>query len=129
MAKNVSLETICGGVLNEKFQKSLEKVLENLQNPNTPYKPVRGITISIAFAQNEKRDDVKCTIQVKEKLVPMEAVSTAFAVGRDLATGKVVAEEYGKQIPGQMSIADYEGEKVDTTTGEIIDLRSRKVAK
>ena len=130
---NVKLQELVGGALQEKFQRALENVLENLQNPNTPYKNKRGITIKMTFEQNESRDDVKVGIDVQEKLAPLTQLETSFAVGRDLKDGGLYVEEYGKQIKGQMSFSDLEktqvidGKEVDTETGEIgrnvIDLR------
>lgn len=124
----INLEELVSGALQEQFSKSFEKIIENLQNPNTPYKNSREITIKLKFTQNEHRDDVKCAIQVSEKLAPQAPMETAFAIGKDLRTGEVYAEEYGKQIKGQMSINDLqpqqqviEGKQVDTSTGEIIE--------
>lgn len=105
---NIKLQELVGGALQEKFQRALENVLENLQNPNTPYKNKRGITIKMTFAQNESRDDVKVGIDVQEKLAPQTPLETSFAVGRDLKDGGLYVEEYGKQIKGQLSIADLE---------------------
>ena len=66
---------------------------------------------------------------------PVTAIQTRMAVGKDLRTGQVYAEEYGKQVKGQMSFADVlqaaetvpepervvVGEEVvDTETGEVI---------
>jgi hypothetical protein len=119
--------------LQEQFSKSFENIIENLQNPNTPFKNSREITIKLKFTQNEKRDDVKCAVQVSEKLAPQTPMETSFAIGKDLKTGEIYAEEYGKQIKGQMSVDDLpetqivEGEEVDTETGEILGKRTAKV--
>jgi len=124
--KNVELKELVGGALQEQFGKSFEKIVENLQNPNTPYKNSREITIKLKFTQNEKRDDVKCAVQVSEKLAPQAPMETSFAIGKDLKTGELYAEEYGKQIKGQMHIDDLQktevidGQEVDTSTGEIV---------
>ncbi len=140
---NVELKDLVGGMLQEKFAQAFENVVKNLQDPNTPYKVKRGITIKLSFDQNEARDDVSCTVDVTEKLAPQAGMKTSFSIGKDLRTGEVYAEEYGKQIKGQMSFADLETEKespvtvvdgktVDTETGEIhgtnpvVDFRSRK---
>lgn len=129
--QQVNLEEIIGGALQEKFSKSFEKVVENLQNPDTPYKNAREITIKMKFTQNEMRDDVKCAVSVTEKLAPQSAMATQFAIGKNLQTGELYAEEYGKQMRGQMTIKDYQKEKetvqvvdgdvVDTETGEVIE--------
>lgn len=126
----IDLSNLIGGAVQEQFKKSFDKVIENLQNPNTSFKASRGITIALKFTQNEQRDDVKCTVSVSEKLAPQQAMNTQFYVERDLETGKIYASEYGRQIRGQMSINDYqekkdvvqqvENELVDTDTGEIL---------
>ena len=131
--KNVELKELVGGALQEQFGKSFEKIVENLQNPNTPFKNSREITIKLKFTQNEKRDDVKCAVQVSEKLAPQAPMETSFAIGKDLKTGELYAEEYGKQIKGQMHIDDIQktevidGQKVDTSTGEIVSEQHPKV--
>ena len=128
--KKVELKELVGGALQEQFSKSFEKIVENLQNPNTPYKNSREITIKLKFTQNEQRDDVKCAVQVSEKLAPQAPMETAFAIGKDLKTGELYAEEYGKQIRGQMSIDDFQndsGKAVDTETGEIIEEHTSNV--
>ena len=122
--KNVELQKLVGGALQEKFAKSFEKVIENLQDPNPSFKIKRGVTIKLGFTQNEKRDDVHVDIDVIEKLAPQAPISTSFSVGKDLRTGEIYATEYGKDIPGQMKLSDYEkveGKTVDTETGEIVE--------
>ena len=143
----VKLEEFAGGALQEKFDDAMEKVLTNLMDPNTPWKSKRKISVEITFTQNEDRDDTVVNISVVPKLAPVKPIETMMAIGKDLATGKVFAEEYGKQIRGQMTLDDYEKQKlaekqptesreeivegnlVDVETGEItgkvIDLRQR----
>lgn len=120
--KKVELKELVGGALQEQFAKSFEKVVENLQNPNTPYKNAREITIKLKFTQNEKRDDVKCGILVSEKLAPQSPMETSFSIGTDLRTGEVFATEYGKQCRGQLSMDDIQQPEpnVDQETGEVL---------
>lgn len=133
----VELKDLVGGALQEKFNKSFEKVIENLQDVNTSFKVKRKITIQLDFTQNEVRDDVHVDVAVVEKLAPQAPMTTSFSIGKDLRTGETYAEEYGKQIKGQMTIDDFEPEKiidgqvVDTDTGEVVgtvvDFRAAKV--
>ena len=44
------LEEVCGGALQEKFQNSLNKVMENLQDENVPYNTKREILTPGPFA-------------------------------------------------------------------------------
>lgn len=127
--EKIELRDLVGGALQEQFAKSFEKVVENLQNPNTPYKNSREITIKLKFTQNEKRDDVKCGILVAEKLAPQSPMETSFAIGKDLQTGEVYAKEYGKQVMGQMTFNDVAGtsETIDDDTGEIMPAQSNNV--
>ena len=102
----IDLKDIVGGALQQKFQNSFDRVMENLQDVNTPYKDKREITITMKFVQNEARDNVLCDIAVKEKLAMQGGLTTQFAVGKDLSTGQIVAEEYGKQLKGQLSMME-----------------------
>ena len=136
----VNLETFAGGALQEKFDDAMEKVLVNMTDPNTPWKIKRKITVEVTFEQNEDRDDSTVNVSVVPKLAPVKPVSTRMAIGKDLETGQVFAEEYGSQCRGQMTLDDYQrdqivdGKTVDTETGEIregsrvIDLRETKQA-
>ena len=113
--KKVSLEEIAGGALQEQFGKAFAKVVENLADPNTSYKEARKITITLKFTQNEQRDDVACDVSVTEKLAAQAGTRTAFAVGKNLKTGELYANEYGRN---QMSINDLD---IDPETGEVTD--------
>lgn len=125
--KSVDLKEVAGGALQEKAQKALEDVFENMQDPNTPWKNKREVVIKMKFTQNEDRDDATCEISVEKKLAQPKPVETKFALGKNLETGEVVAEEYGPGIKGQVSIDEWQkeqqinGKTVDTETGEIIE--------
>lgn len=138
----VNLETFAGGALQEKFDDAMEKVLVNMTDPNTPWKNKRKIVVEVSFEQNEDWDDSTVNVSVVTKLAAVKPVSTRMAIGKDLETGQVFAEEYGSQCRGQMTLDDYQGQRdqvvdgktVDTETGEIreesrvIDLREAKQA-
>ena len=138
----VNLETFAGGALQEKFDDAMEKVLVNMMDPNTPWKNKRKIVVEVSFEQNEDRDDSTVNVSVVTKLAAVKPVSTRMAIGKDLETGQVFAEEYGSQCRGQMTLDDYQGQRdqvvdgktVDPETGEIregsrvIDLRETKQA-
>lgn len=108
---HVDLSELAGGALQEKFDREVTRVVKNLQDPNTPYGDSRKIVITISFKQTEMRDDAKVDISVVSKLASVISAKTYFALGKDLRTGEVLVSEYGRQIPGQMSIEDVaEGE-------------------
>lgn len=128
--KNISLEELVGGALQEQFEKSFDRVVENLADPNTPFKTTRKITIELKFTQNEMRDDVSCAVMVSEKLAAQAPMLTYFAVGKNLKTGEMYAEEYGRNKPlkGQITVEEIEDISVDPETGEVLNVQPKNSA-
>lgn len=138
--KHFNLEEFAGGKLSVQLNKALEKVTENIQDPNTDAQKVRKINVSISLRPNDERNFVSTTVETKLSLAPELGATTALSMGRDLRTGEVEAIEIFNQIPGQMSINDVidqeeeEPQKAfDPDTGEIyepsnkvIDLRAAR---
>lgn len=112
---NVELSKLAGGALQQKFNREITKVIENMQDPNTSYATARSISIKITFKQDEDRDDARVDIAVTSKLAGVINTSTSFAMGKDIESGEVKVREYGKQIPGQMSFEDVEPEQPEST--------------
>lgn len=141
--ERISLDGLTGGALQEKFSMAMEEVLRNMQDPNTPWKNKRAITIRLAFEQNEDRDDAKVDISVDTKLAPVKPIVTRMGIGMDLGTREVYAQEYGSQVRGQMEFVPdpdspptfmVDGKPVDPETGEIkgdgnvVDFRAARQA-
>ena len=153
--KHMDMEKFANGAFTSQINRELEKVTENIQDPNTDATAKRRITVVIEFKPNEARNFVTTGGQAKSTLAPALGAVTALNMGKDLKTGEVEAVEIGNQIPGQMSIDDVEtpqavqeednhnGElnamvrTVDQSTGEIyetpassnvIDLRAARQA-
>lgn len=140
--KHINLEQFAGGKLSVQLNKALEKITENVQDPNTDAQKVRKINVSISLRPNDERNFVSTTVETKLSLAPELGATTALSMGRDLRTGEVEAIEIFNQIPGQMSVNDMidqeeeEPQKAfDPDTGEIyepsnkvIDLRKAKQA-
>ena len=153
--KHMDMEKFANGAFTSQINRELEKVTENIQDPNTDATAKRRITVVIEFKPNEARNFVTTGVQAKSTLAPALGAVTALNMGKDLKTGEVEAVEIGNQIPGQMSIDDVEtpqavqeednhnGElnamvrTVDQSTGEIyetpassnvIDLRGARQA-
>lgn len=140
--KHFNLEEFSGGKLSVQLNKALEKITENVQDPNTDAQKVRKINVSISFRPNDERNFVATTVETKLSLAPELGATTALSMGRDLRTGEVEAVEIFNQIPGQMNVDDVIDQEEDETpkafdpdTGEIyepsnkvIDLRKAKQA-
>lgn len=122
----LELQQLAGGSLQEKANAAMISVIENMQDPNTPWKNKRGITIKLSFTQNEDRDDTTLDISVETKLASVTPITTRMIIGKDIKTGECFVQEYGKQVRGQMTLDDMQQEQiigndiVDTDTGEIV---------
>lgn len=127
----VNLEEFAGGALQEKFDTAMEQVLSNMLDPNTPWKNKREINIKVTFEQNEDRDDTKVDVSVVPKLAAVKSIGTRMAIGKNIKTGELYAEEYGSQVRGQMSLnlEVQDPEKTDTpqeSAGKVVDLRAAR---
>lgn len=132
MTRELSIENLCGGAVNERINRALRKVSDNILDPNTNAKKKRSITLQLTFNPNENdREEVAVEANVQVKLAPEEGVSTQFYINRDLDNDTVTITECVKgQIKGQMSIDDLgfthptaEELGCDPLTGEIIEER------
>lgn len=130
----LNLEELVGGALQEKVNMAMQEVISNMQDSNTPWKNKRQIIIKLSFTQNEERDDTAVEVSVDTKTAPISPMTTRMMIGRDLESGEVYAQEYGKQIRGQMrlnldrlQVQEIDGDTVDTDTGEVVANDTNKV--
>ena len=118
MEEKLRIEELAGGSIQEQFQKAVGAVLENMRDINTSYKEKRKITIEIEFKQDEMRQDVAVAIKTTTRLAASVPVNTNLLVAKDLKTGEIIAEEYGRQVRGQT--------RFDPETGEILEDKTVK---
>lgn len=109
----VTLENIGGGAASEMFQACLEKIIENIVNPNTKPDAVRSITLKMKVKPG-KKDRSLCTVELAcdEKLAPVMPFETAMFVGMD--HGVAAATEYA---PQQQTLFD-QSQQQEKATGE-----------
>lgn len=103
----INIAEIAKGALIEQTDGEIQKILDNILDPNTDPKKKRTMTVKIAFTPiGEDRELAKIDIQTTSSVVPYNAVSTNICLGRD-ATGNAVAMEYMKgTVPGQVEMPD-----------------------
>jgi hypothetical protein len=88
----VSLENLGAGAAAELFQLELDRVLENIQDPNTKATTIREITLKIKIKPDEDRDYGAVSIACTAKLSPVNPYPTQLVFG--IENGKAVATEY-----------------------------------
>lgn len=95
----LSVETMSGGALIERFDAELRKAVDNILDVNTSDKKSRKVTCSIVLTPSG-RDRAKIEIQTTSTLAPYTAYSSQIFFGKD-ATGAVVGME---QDPNQIEL-------------------------
>ncbi|GAA5395203.1 hypothetical protein SuUB92_14930 [Streptococcus uberis] len=113
----LDLSAIGEGGLQEKVDKELEKVFDNILDPNTDTKAARKLTITLTMKPDDTRQTVATGMEVKSTLAPQTGVATTVLVGQK--DGKVYANELKSSIPGQMYF-DEKGE-VRTDIGQPVE--------
>ncbi len=89
---DLSLDSVAGGALPEKFEHQLRKVLENIVDPNTEAKEKRIIDIRITLRPGEDRVRVDAEVEVRARLAgPRSDHGQVFLGARE---GEVVAVTY-----------------------------------
>ena len=126
--ERLTLATICGGAVQEKIDRALEKVASNILDPNTDPGKKRSITLKMVFKPDENdSEDVEVTSDVTVSLAPEIGVATRFFVNKDLENDRITVMEHKKgEIKGQLDFSDMgfsmdptPEKKFDPETGEI----------
>lgn len=108
MTRELSIESLCGGAVNERINRALRKVSDNILDLNTDAKKKRKITLELTFLPNkDDREEVAVEAHVTMKIAPEEGVAAKFYINRDLTNDTVTITESVKgQIKGQISLDD-----------------------
>ncbi|KZR58340.1 hypothetical protein [Pseudobacillus badius] len=117
MPQIVDLNCFADGAMAERFNQEVQKVLENITDPNTDPTKVRKVTLTINFNSNDKREVVNVSVQAKSTLTPAKNIDTQLLVDYD-SKGKVTGAELKSGVKGQTYI-DTEGD-ISTDSGEKI---------
>jgi hypothetical protein len=72
--ERVSLQNICGGAIEEVFQREFAAVLENISDPNTDAEAKRKITLEFTISPFEDRSGAQVSFACKSKTVSVQAV-------------------------------------------------------
>lgn len=120
MSNKVDLEGFASGALTAKFNMAYQEVLDNIADPNTPFKTKRKLILELTFQTDEERELTTVDIRTKTKLAAAKSIATKIIIDRD-GHGGIIASEYGKQMKGQQYM------KTNEETGEIITTEENEV--
>jgi len=99
--KNLTLEGLGGGAVLERFTYELERLLKNIDDPNTKPDATRTITIKLHFKASEDRSSAVIAVETASKLAPIRP--RAFGVMLQNVRGQLVAMEpnsIAEPLPG-----------------------------
>ena len=104
--KGLTVESLCGGAVQERINRAIKQVVDNILDPNTDPKKKREINLKLVFSPNEDdREDVSVEARVTTKIASEQGVTTQLYVTKDPGNGKVNVTEYVKgAIKGQMTL-------------------------
>lgn len=111
----VDLNEFAEGALAARFNEELQKVLENIADPNTEPHKNRTVTITVQIHGDESRDVVNARVIAKSKLLHAKEAETKILMGVD-NDHNIIGKELRSGIKGQMFI-DNDND-VATDTGE-----------
>lgn len=106
--EKLTLATICGGAVQEKVDRALEKVARNILDPNTDPSKKRTVTLKLVFKPDDNDiEDVEVSAEVTTSLAPEVGVKTRLYVNNDLKTKCVTVMEHQRgEIKGQLDFSD-----------------------
>lgn len=95
--KEVTIESIANGAVTQQFDYALAKVLKNIEDPNTPAKDAREITIKIKLTPDETRTTATAHVKVTEKLAGLISTTSPLYITQE--NGRLKALELKERQP------------------------------
>lgn len=120
--KNIDLplSNLAQGAIQEKLDYELQKIFDNIHDPNTEATDKRTVTIKLDFKPDDNRQTVSVDSNFTTKLANVTGVATTVLTGKDLTSGKVQAKELKSNMPGQTYFDDDAQQKTDV--GDPVDV-------
>lgn len=122
--KILDLNNIADGAFLERFNYELQKLLENIADPNTDTKKKRKMTITLTLDPDIEREVARITFDIKSMPVPRMSIGTTLLMDRD-ATGRATGAELKSNAKGQAYFDPDTGELKDDIGRNVIDLQKR----
>lgn len=85
--EKMSLENLKDGAVIEAVDAELQRVLDNVIDPNSDPLAKRTITLTISVKPNQERTQIGITAQAKSSLAPDIAINAIALVGKEAGAG------------------------------------------
>lgn len=104
-----SILRMARGAIEERVDYEMDRVMQNILDPNTRAAQKRKITLSIELMPDEERQQIRVSVTAKSTLAPTNPVTTSLYVTGD-KNGELTVVEAIPQIPGQLQMDGEEQE-------------------
>lgn len=117
----LSIDQLAGGGASERIQREINKIAENVLDPNTKADATRTLTISLTIKPNKQRQVGEAELVVKSSLAPAAGLPTSFIFDFDNEGKATMAELKTGKDPNQTAISDS-GEVVDGVGKKVVNM-------
>lgn len=122
MEREINLGQLAGGAVQERFAIELQKVFDNILDPNTSTKAKRKLQLTLTFATDEHREISHVTVDAKTTLAPAAGIYTKFLMDRD-GRGSAIGAEFAQgRLFGEREVAA----EVDTSNRKVSYLEQKQ---
>ena len=101
--RSTSILQMVNGAIQERVDREVGKVVENILDVNTDPVAKRKVVLTIELQPDENRQAIKMKANVKSALAPATPNGNTFAITAD-GNGEMVIAEITPQVPGQIGI-------------------------
>lgn len=98
------------GAIKERADVEMEKITQNILDPNTKAGKKRTLTITVDFTPDDDRQTIAVRAIAKCKLEPTTAIATTLFSTAD-ENGELCIVEMTRQVPGQVDMMGGEEEQ------------------
>ena len=112
MPMEIDINKLAGGAMAERINRELQKVAENILDPNTNAITARTVTVTIKIKPDDAREIGMTDIQVNSSLAPAKGVPAKFVFdyGKD-----------GKAVIAELNTGQDRNQAQMTDSGEVAD--------
>lgn len=105
-----SIMRMARGAFEERVDYEMDKVIQNILDPNTKATAKRKITLTIELTPDDERRQIQVSVTAKSTLAATNPVATSLYVTGD-GNGELVVAEMVPQVPGQLNMEGTQQEQ------------------
>lgn len=101
--EKTSILEMAQGAFQERADLEMNRVIDNILDPNTKANAKRKIVMTIELTPDSKRQQIHVSVSAQSKLAPVEPAQTALCFVGD-ENGEMQVAEMVPQVPGQIGM-------------------------